>query len=76
MEEMKTITANIQGQFRELESVKRELKNEVKVQSAHKTQGLVVMKQEMQNLAVAIGSVEGDMKEQIQWSGYGTIAAR
>jgi len=66
MEEMKTITANIQGQFRELESVKRELKNEVKVQSAHKTQGLVVMKQEMQNLAVAIGSVEGDMKEQIQ----------
>jgi len=29
--------------------VKRELKNEVKVQSAHKTQSLVVMKQEMQN---------------------------
>jgi len=64
-EEMKTIKADIQGQSRELELIKMELKNEVKVELAHKSQDLLVMKQEMQNLAVTIGSVEGEIKEEI-----------
>ena len=42
--------------------MKTELKNKVKVRLAHKTRDLVVMKQEMQNLAVTIASVKGKQK--------------
>jgi len=37
MDEMKTIKIDIQGQSNELESLKKELKNEVKVELARKT---------------------------------------
>ena len=65
MEEMKTIKTDIQGQSCELESLKRELKNEVKADLAHRTQDIAVMKQEMHNLETTIGSVKGEMKNEI-----------
>jgi len=66
IEEIKTIKADILGHSSELESMKRELKNDVKVELAHKTQDMTVMKQEMQNLADTIGSVKGEIKEEIK----------
>ena len=65
MEEMKIIKTDIQGQSCELESLKRELKNEVKADLAHRTQDIAVMKQEMHNLETTIGSVKGEMKNEI-----------
>ena len=65
MEEMKIIKTDIQGQSCELESLKRELKNEVKAGLAHRTQNIAVMKQEMHNLETTIGSVKGEMKNEI-----------
>jgi len=65
MEEMKIIKTDIQGQSCELQSMKRELKNEVKADLAHRTQDISVIKQDMQNLETTIGSLKGEMKNEI-----------
>ena len=43
--------------------MKREVKNNVEVELAHKTQDVAVMKQKTQNLAVTIESVKGEIKQ-------------
>ena len=47
MEEMKIIKTDIQGQSCELQSMKKELKNEVKADLAHRTQDISVIKQDL-----------------------------
>jgi len=49
-----------------VESLKGELRNEIKAELANRTQDIAVMMQETQNLETTIGSVEGEMKNEIR----------